>query len=676
MTNARLDAFQCPAFLRNLPDPHIWLLWGSPKSPDTPKQPYYASGAPRRGNNLSQTDKNQLVDFDTAKEAALQLGFLGIGVAMTSQFTIIDIDAQKGIDPATGKLIKRDLSPEVRGLAKGSYAEYSFSGKGIHIFTSSNITGESGRAHREATLDNWGLELFYAKKFVALTGHLLEESLSDIAPLTSELYLAISSIQKEKTTPILNLATPPIPSYKSPLPLDLIHYCLKHIDPSSHDTWLDVSMILKYELGDDGFEIFDEWSDPNNSNYNAERNKLRWDSFKESNQVDNGMAITGATLIAIAKSASLRNALPWAPPKVTAEGDFTPLVEEAGEENEEAPPKPKTLLSNQFNIRPVADFVKHAKPLSWFIKGVLPKAGLGVLYGESGSGKSFLAIDMCAAMVQRQLWNGIKTTSGACRILYVVAEGANGFANRILAYCAEKAIRPHDLTIDVISEVAPNLMNQKSVDTLITEINQHGPYELIVMDTFSQVTPGANENSGEDMGKALGYCRKITGSTGAMILLVAHAGKNSSKGVRGWSGLHAAADVVLGVTRGADDVRSVKVIKSKDDLDGKEYGFALEPITIGSDEDGVPISSCFVKYCEVFKKPVLKANQQLIYDVMDEFEEGAWVSIQHVIDSCISDEELTPRDRKQRIANLKRSLETCIGKFLEENPTTDEVRML
>lgn len=45
-----------------------------------------------------------------------------------------------------------------------------------------------------------------------------------------------------------------------------------------------------------------------------------------------------------------------------------------------------------------ADEVVDAPPLHWLVRGVLPAAGLAALFGASGSGKSFLALDLSAAV--------------------------------------------------------------------------------------------------------------------------------------------------------------------------------------------------------------------------------------------------------------------------------------
>lgn len=45
-----------------------------------------------------------------------------------------------------------------------------------------------------------------------------------------------------------------------------------------HDLWLRVGMALKHELGEEGWEAFDEWS-KNGAGYNEKENRARWKSF-------------------------------------------------------------------------------------------------------------------------------------------------------------------------------------------------------------------------------------------------------------------------------------------------------------------------------------------------------------------------------------------------------------
>lgn len=243
----------------------------------------------------------------------------------------------------------------------------------------------------------------------------------------------------------------------------------------------------------------------------------------------------------------------------------------------------------RFAVQPASTFAQGRVP-TWMIKGFLPKAELAVLFGESGSGKSFLALDMALDISMGLPWRGRRTKQG--RVVYVAAEGVGGVRTRFKAIAQQRGLELDDIQIGVIAD-APNMLEKGDALDVAKAIVVSGGADLVIMDTWAQVTAGANENSGEDMGRALAHCKGIHRATGALVLLVHHSGKDSSRGARGWSGLRAAADVELEVLRN-DNARSVSVSKLKDGEDGAEFGFHLETVMLGLDEDGDEISSCVV----------------------------------------------------------------------------------
>ncbi len=78
-------------------------------------------------------------------------------------------------------------------------------------------------------------------------------------------------------------------------------------------------------------------------------------------------------------------------------------------------------------------------------------------------------------------------------------------------------------------------------------------------------------------------------------MLIHHSGKDQTKGARGWSGLRAAADAEIEITRDPHGPQRVATItKMKDGLDNVEYGFKLDVVNLGVDADGEAVTSCVV----------------------------------------------------------------------------------
>lgn len=249
---------------------------------------------------------------------------------------------------------------------------------------------------------------------------------------------------------------------------------------------------------------------------------------------------------------------------------------------------------NPFRLLTVAEFLDRPRP-GWIIKGLMPMADLGVVYGASGAGKSFIMLDLVMAVARGVPWRGLRVRQG--KVVYVVAEGAGGFRNRVEAYCQHHGIDAASLPL-LILDAVPNLLDAKQVKALAETIEQEPGVALVVCDTFAQMTPGANENAAEDMGKAIGHIRHVGRRAGATVVLVHHSGKDAAKGARGWSGIRAAADFEMEVTRDGEN-RALNTTKQKDADDQASWGFKLQRMVIAIDEDGDDVESAVVLESDV-----------------------------------------------------------------------------
>ncbi|MFW2397401.1 AAA family ATPase [Burkholderia pseudomallei] len=236
-----------------------------------------------------------------------------------------------------------------------------------------------------------------------------------------------------------------------------------------------------------------------------------------------------------------------------------------------------------------ADDLLNAPPQRWLVRGVIPADGMISMYGPSGSGKSFLVLDLCAAIAGDEEWFGYRVT--AAPVVYVALEGEAGLSKRTQAWTAHNR-RPLPEGLRFITQ-SLDLRNLSDVSDLVDAVKAAGGAGLLVIDTLNRAAPGADENSSKDMGQIIANLKVVQQSIGGAVLVVHHTGKDASKGLRGHSSLFAALDAALEVTR-IDGRREWTVAKSKDDADGERYAFALRVVDLGEDEDGEPITSCVV----------------------------------------------------------------------------------
>lgn len=334
----------------------------------------------------------------------------------------------------------------------------------------------------------------------------------------------------------------------------------------------------------------------------------------------------------------------------------------------------------RYTLERAEDFSSRTAP-EWIVKGVLPRAALACVFGAPGSGKTFLALDLALAVARGEDWRGQRVRQGT--VVYIAAEDATGVQHRTTAYSRERECSLTDLPLFFLAE-SPNFMVKDDVADVAKAIHAiKQPVSLIFIDTWAQVTPGANENSGEDMGKAMGYCRLLHRATGAMIVLIHHSGKDSTKGARGWSGLYGAADCMLEVSR-YDDDREAIVFKQKNAADGGRFGFRLKIVTLGVDEDGDNITSCVIEHMDAAlvdrtKKKALGPNQRALMRAHDELTvgDGSTVMRDELLTRATDMIDLNPLAKSdKRRSNLGRALTDMVndGYFSDERGVITKVR--
>lgn len=254
------------------------------------------------------------------------------------------------------------------------------------------------------------------------------------------------------------------------------------------------------------------------------------------------------------------------------------------------------------------------------VRGILPAAGIGALFGPSASGKTFLALHLLAHVAGgAPEWFG-QRINRAAPVVYVGLEGEGGLSRRVKAWQVRYGAlaRFHFITRQPFAL----LSDQDVADLAVAVLATAGPGAVVCIDTLNAAAPGADENASDDMGRMVAAAKRLQVETAGLVLLVHHSGKDASKGMRGHSSLFAACDFVLEVTR-TEDRREWRLAKSKDGADDIAHPFRLEVVEIGTDpEDGEPITSCIVAPDERAAEAVRRANlpaggnQRIIFDAL------------------------------------------------------------
>lgn len=263
-----------------------------------------------------------------------------------------------------------------------------------------------------------------------------------------------------------------------------------------------------------------------------------------------------------------------------------------------------------------ADDLLNAPPLRWLVRGVLPATGFAAVYGPSGSGKSFLALDLCAAIADGSEWFGRRVT--AAPVAYVCLEGEAGLSKRAKAWSVRNRRGLPD-RLRFITQPLDLRQSADIADLSAAVVAAGGRGGLLVIDTLNRAAPGADENTSTDMGELIEASKELQRRIGGVVLLVHHTGKDGTKGLRGHSSLYAALDAAIEVSR-TDNHREWSIAKSKDDADGERNAFILRMVELGDDEDGEPVTSCVIDVDDspaVAARPMPRGKTQgVVYAVL------------------------------------------------------------
>lgn len=248
------------------------------------------------------------------------------------------------------------------------------------------------------------------------------------------------------------------------------------------------------------------------------------------------------------------------------------------------------------------DDLTPALDQAYLIKGMLDRGAMSVLYGPSNSGKTFFALELAFHIAAGRQWQGRRVHGGT--VLYLAAEGGRGIVNRMVAIRDRAGIADAPLAL---RRAGLDLLNPNAdlprLIKLAGAIEAEAPLGMVVVDTLSRVIAGGDENGPVDMTAFVRNVDELRQHTGAHVMVVHHTGKDVARGARGHTSLRAATDTEIEIKVDENGERCAEVTKQRDHAGGESFFFGLEPVQLGTDADGDPVSSCIVVYTEAKQNP-------------------------------------------------------------------------
>lgn len=191
-------------------------------------------------------------------------------------------------------------------------------------------------------------------------------------------------------------------------------------------------------------------------------------------------------------------------------------------------------------------YADNVQDPTWLIPNVLPAAGIGMIYGESGSYKSFLALDMalCLAFGIPGQWGAPPVKND---VLFLAGEGPVATAKkRWPAWMEWQNIEFRNDHRFLIKDRVPFYTDSDAWEHVKADLAElNAKPALIVIDTLTRLITGLDENSAKDASMITNFMEQLARYYECFVLAIHHTGKDQNKGARGSSAFYANMDTVI-----------------------------------------------------------------------------------------------------------------------------------
>ena len=257
--------------------------------------------------------------------------------------------------------------------------------------------------------------------------------------------------------------------------------------------------------------------------------------------------------------------------------------------------------------------VTPAESRRWLIQDLVPEVGTGLLSGQWGTYKTFVALDMANAVMTGAPFIDFEVMRRG-GVLFIAMEGQSEIVIRLQAVIENKNKEGGRHAPFAWIETIPPLLVRGTIKQLI-DITEHVaaklkadfdlPLVMIVVDTM--VAAAGYDRPGEDNDTAVqstinNVLSSLAIATGTFVLGIDHFGKDVTVGTRGSSVKEGNADIILATLgdknvtgSGMSNCRLV-LRKRRGGINGEEIPFTPSVIDMGVDKHGKQITTVIINW--------------------------------------------------------------------------------
>lgn len=264
---------------------------------------------------------------------------------------------------------------------------------------------------------------------------------------------------------------------------------------------------------------------------------------------------------------------------------------------------------------------RASRATRWLVKDAVPADSMGILFGASGTYKSFVALDLSLHLAHGMSWLGRRTTP--VEVVYVALEGGAGIWRRVKAWHQRHKL---ELSPNLRVCILPLLLSEPEHLKALTDALEASGRKpgLIIIDTLAQAS-NVDENDASEVSAMLRtFNQELRARFSCTTLLIHHSGHTATERPRGSSALTANTDFVLGVFRPDPQASTcqLEVHKQKDAEKMPPSLFDLVREVVGTDEDGDELSSLVAMHngavTEFAKRVRVGKHDQAILEALDQ----------------------------------------------------------
>jgi hypothetical protein len=614
-----------------------WCVWRWERTPKGAwqKPPYMATDLQR---HASTADSSTWCDYQTALSVVLSGAADGVTFILADgdPFAAIDLDHCR--NPATNSIDA--WAQNFLDVAGDSYVEVTPSGEGLRIWGLASADAESANRKFSLEIDGKAIaaEVFCrAGKALTITGARLGEA-RKLASADDLVAWAIAWGEREKAASEARKPNGHAPVNGrefggSGLGVDYVDQAIREGAPAGANRSDTFHAIVGHLLGCglDAVEIearLRQHPEGIGARYIAE-DRLGQEIARSAKKFAKDALPAFAGFVPIVTPA----AKPTPPPRPSQPPPPRPSQPRQATSDDDLP-DPDDLLEDPVEGKPAAETMTLPEMFTyggragrqadkaWLLKGLLPAVGHGLLSGQWGAFKTFVALEMAVAIATAEPFQAhrVKRQSGA---LLIAAEGSGEVQLRLDAIAEHKLDGASKIPF-VWFDRTPALLQKGAAEMLVAMAQQADgylrgefdlPLGLVIVDTVSVAAGYAksgDENDSSAVQALMNVLRTVAESLGCFVLGVDHFGKNADSGTRGSSSKEASADVVL-VCLGEKTLSGVvtdarlAVRKNRSGRAGAEFPFTMREVVMGHDEDGDEVRTLVVDW--LMQRPMASSGK-------------------------------------------------------------------